>query len=85
MPKHANMTHLLGIAVLCGIGFTMSLFIGGLAFAGLDPLYATQLKIGVLMGSITCGILGSLILARAGRAAAATVSAHPTDAGDSRA
>ena len=85
MPKHANMTHLLGIAVLCGIGFTMSLFIGGLAFAGLDPLYATQLKIGVLMGSITCGILGSLILAKAGRAAAATVSAHPTDAGDSRA
>ncbi len=80
MPKNANMTHLVGVAVLCGIGFTMSLFIGGLAFAGLDPLYATQLKIGVLMGSITCGILGSLILAKAGSASAAS----PADAGDSQ-
>ena len=80
MPKNANMTHLVGVAVLCGIGFTMSLFIGGLAFAGLDPLYATQLKIGVLMGSITCGILGSLILANAGSAS----TASPADAGDSQ-
>ena len=80
MPKNANMTHLVGVAVLCGIGFTMSLFIGGLAFAGLDPLYATQLKIGVLMGSITCGILGSLILAKAGSASAAS----PADAGDNQ-
>lgn len=80
MPKNANMTHLVGVAVLCGIGFTMSLFIGGLAFAGLDPLYATQLKIGVLMGSITCGILGSLILAKAGSASAASSA----DAGDSQ-
>lgn len=80
MPKNANMTHLVGVAVLCGIGFTMSLFIGGLAFAGLDPLYATQLKIGVLMGSITCGILGSLILAKAGSASAAS----PADTRDSQ-
>ncbi len=75
MPKDANMVHLLGVAVLCGIGFTMSLFIGGLAFASADALYMTQLKIGVLMGSITCGVLGSLILIKAsahsGRADAA--------------
>jgi NhaA family Na+:H+ antiporter len=85
MPKNANMTHLVGVAVLCGIGFTMSLFIGGLAFSGLDPLYATQLKIGVLMGSITCGILGSLILAKAGRAAAPVAGVSAADTGDSRA
>ena len=85
MPKNANMTHLVGVAVLCGIGFTMSLFIGGLAFSGLDPLYATQLKIGVLMGSITCGILGSLILAKAGRAAAPVAGVSVADTGDSRA
>jgi NhaA family Na+:H+ antiporter len=38
------------------------LFIGGLAFAGHDPVYTTQLKIGVLSGSVICGLLGTLLL-----------------------
>jgi Na+:H+ antiporter, NhaA family len=67
-PGQANTQQLFGISVLCGIGFTMSLFIGGLAFAGLDAAYATQLKIGVLGGSIVCGILGTWVLVRAARA-----------------
>lgn len=42
----------------------MSLFIGGLAFEGLDPAYETRVKLGVLTGSILAGLLGTLVLWR---------------------
>lgn len=61
-PVGANTIQLLGISILCGIGFTMSLFVGGLAFVGLDPSYALQLKIGVLGGSLVSGVVGTLLL-----------------------
>lgn len=66
-PAGASWTQFFGVCVLCGIGFTMSLFIGGLAFAGLDPSFETRVKLGVLGGSLISGVLGALILARAGR------------------
>lgn len=66
-PAGASWSQFFGVAVLCGIGFTMSLFIGGLAFAGLDAGYETQVKLGVLGGSLLAGVLGALILARARR------------------
>lgn len=65
MPAEATMRQLFGVCVICGIGFTMSLFIGSLAFEGLDPSYETQVKLGVLAGSIVAGALGALILRRA--------------------
>lgn len=61
-PAGANTMQLLGISILCGIGFTMSLFVGGLAFIGLDPSYTLQLKIGVLGGSLISGIVGTVLL-----------------------
>jgi NhaA family Na+:H+ antiporter len=61
-PAGANQMQLLGVSILCGIGFTMSLFVGGLAFVGLDPAYVLQLKLGVLGGSILSGIVGTIIL-----------------------
>ncbi|MGE0062457.1 MAG: Na+/H+ antiporter NhaA [Xanthobacteraceae bacterium] len=64
MPAGASTRQLFGVCVLCGIGFTMSLFIGSLAFEGLDPAYETQVKLGVLAGSIVAGLLGALILQR---------------------
>lgn len=64
-PSEANWTQVLGIALLCGIGFTMSLFIGGLAFAGQDPGYEVRVKLGVLCGSLIAALLGSLVLWRA--------------------
>ena len=63
-PKNANWAQVYGMAVLCGIGFTMSLFIGGLAFAD-APHAMDSVKIGVFAGSILSGLAGWLILRRA--------------------
>lgn len=65
LPAGATRLQFFGVAILCGVGFTMSLFIGSLAFTGADPLYWTQVKIGVLAGSLVSGILGALVLLRA--------------------
>ncbi len=62
-PKNASWTQVYGMAVLCGIGFTMSLFIGGLAFAG-APHATDAVKVGVFAGSILSGVAGWLILRR---------------------
>ena len=63
MPRDATVRQLYGVALLCGIGFTMSLFIGNLAFA--DPLLLDEVKIGVLSGSIVSAVAGYLLLATA--------------------
>ena len=59
-PAGASLGQLYGVAVLCGVGFTMSLFIGGLAFG--DPKLIDETKIGVLVGSLASALLGLLIL-----------------------
>lgn len=61
MPAEAGWRQLLGVALLCGIGFTMSLFIGLLAFAD-SPILQEEVKLGILIGSVTAAILGSLVL-----------------------
>ena len=61
MPMQARWVHLLGVAMLCGIGFTMSLFIGLLAF-GDNAALLDQVKIGILAGSLAAGVLGYLVL-----------------------
>lgn len=66
-PAGASNLQFVGVAALCGIGFTMSLFIGGLAFAGLDGSFETQLKLGVLGGSLLSAVLGVTILLAASR------------------
>ena len=66
-PVGANWGQCFGVAVLCGIGFTMSLFIGGLAFHGLDASYETRVKLGVLAGSLLSALAGTAILLVAAR------------------
>jgi len=63
-PAGASTRQLFGVCVLCGIGFTMSLFIGALAFEGMHISYEAQLKLGVLAGSLIAGLAGTLILRR---------------------
>ncbi len=66
MPMGAGRLQLFGTALLCGIGFTMSLFIGLLAFAG-NPALQEQVKIGILLGSGLAGLLGWTVLRLAKR------------------
>lgn len=61
MPVHAGRAQLLGTALLCGIGFTMSLFIALLAFPA-SPALQAEAKIGILAGSLATGLLGFALL-----------------------
>jgi NhaA family Na+:H+ antiporter len=60
MPRGMNYKQVYGAALLCGVGFTMSLFIGGLAFAGDTAMFDERL--GIIMGSIVSGIAGYIML-----------------------
>ncbi len=70
LPAEAGWGQFFGVCLLCGVGFTMSLFIGALAFAGQDAAYETQLKLGVLCGSLLSGVLGAVMLLRSSAAKA---------------
>jgi len=59
-PTGATWTQILGVGMLAGIGFTMSLFIGMLAFS--EPAHAAQLRLGVLAGSLVSAFAGYLVL-----------------------
>lgn len=60
LPPGASWMQMLGTSLLCGIGFTMSLFISILAFN--EPLLQDEAKIGILLGSLVAGTAGYLIL-----------------------
>lgn len=61
LPKGATWLSLYGIAVLTGVGFTMSLFIGGLAFVGQTPF---DERLGIVLGSLLSGAVGYWVLKR---------------------
>lgn len=64
-PGGATWMQIYGVCLLCGIGFTMSLFIGGLAFT--DPILMAEVKIGVLGGSAFSAVAGYLVLRASSR------------------
>jgi NhaA family Na+:H+ antiporter len=63
MPTGVSWVQIHAMAVICGIGFTMSLFIGGLAFAS-DPHLLDATKVGVIGGSICSAIVGTILMRR---------------------
>ena len=62
LPNQSSWLDLYGVAALCGIGFTMSLFIGSLAFEQGGPDFAVDDRLGILAGSVASAILGYSIL-----------------------
>lgn len=62
LPEGATWLQLYGVSMLCGIGFTMSLFIGSLAFETADPAYFNQVKLGVLIASLLSAVFGAWVI-----------------------
>jgi NhaA family Na+:H+ antiporter len=73
LPEGVSWLSLYGVAVLSGIGFTMSLFIGTLAWE--TSVHAAPIRLGVLAGSLLSGIVGYVLLLAACRATSAELSA----------
>ncbi|MFT4732546.1 MAG: NhaA family Na+:H+ antiporter [Gammaproteobacteria bacterium] len=67
LPDGVSMGQLYGASILCGIGFTMSLFIGTLAFENMSADYLNSVKVGVLAGSILSAILGGIVISRSSK------------------
>jgi Na+:H+ antiporter, NhaA family len=65
-PEGASMRHITGGAAMAGIGFTVSLFIAGLAFE--SGVFADQARMGILVGSIASAVAGGFVLGRGRRA-----------------
>ena len=62
LPRGMSLLSLYGAALLCGIGFTMSLFIGSLAFEETGVNLLVDERLGIIMGSLASGVLGYFIL-----------------------
>ncbi|EOX3296774.1 TPA: Na+/H+ antiporter NhaA [Vibrio cholerae] len=62
LPEGINFKHIFAVSVLCGIGFTMSIFISSLAFGQANEAYDTYARLGILMGSTTSALLGYSLL-----------------------
>lgn len=60
LPENVTIKDVFGLSLLCGIGFTMSLFINGLAFS--DPVLIDSSKLGIFIGSMISAVAGYLIL-----------------------
>jgi NhaA family Na+:H+ antiporter len=64
LPEGASMASLYGVSILCGVGFTMSLFVGSLAFENnpMDTAIVFDERLGIILGSLLSGIVGYLVL-----------------------
>jgi NhaA family Na+:H+ antiporter len=62
LPQGVTLAQVYGVAIICGIGFTMSLFISSLAFDVADPGVAVTDRLGILVGSLLSAVVGYLVL-----------------------
>jgi NhaA family Na+:H+ antiporter len=77
-PSQATWLEVYGVSLLCGVGFTMSLFIGALAFPGtIDSPAQVEVKLGVILGSVLSATIGATVLSiAAGRRRASQAAAN---------
>ncbi len=64
LPEGVNLKHIFAVSVLCGIGFTMSIFISSLAFGEGNVQFDTYARLGILMGSTLAAVFGYTLLSR---------------------
>ena len=62
LPEGVGFRHIFAVSVLCGIGFTMSIFISSLAFTGVSTEFDTYARLGILLGSTTSALVGYTLL-----------------------
>lgn len=62
LPEGITFRHIFAVSILCGIGFTMSIFISSLAFGPMNAEFDTYARLGILMGSTTAAVLGYFLL-----------------------
>jgi NhaA family Na+:H+ antiporter len=62
LPEGVTWLQIYAVSILCGIGFTMSLFVGSLAFEGYSSEYLDSVKIGVLSASLLSACLGAFVI-----------------------
>ncbi|WP_286844405.1 MULTISPECIES: Na+/H+ antiporter NhaA [Sphingobacterium] len=70
MPEGSSFKHILGVGLLAGIGFTMSIFISILSFSDalhIDALHINEAKLSILLTSLLAGILGYMVLSVFGK------------------
>jgi NhaA family Na+:H+ antiporter len=67
LPSGANWGQVFGVSILCGIGFTMSLFVGSLAYDPATSAYAGADRMGILTGSILAALIGYAVMAVSSR------------------
>ena len=65
LPDGIDFKHIFSVSVLCGIGFTMSIFISSLAFTGAAEDFSTYSRLGILLGSTISAVMGYVLLRRA--------------------
>ena len=73
LPAGTTCKQIMAVGVLCGIGFTMSIFIASLAFGNVDPALINWAKLGILIGSVLSAVVGYTLL----RMRTTTEQAHP--------
>ncbi len=61
LPENISFKQIIGVAILSGVGFTMSLFIGGLSFFE-EIVYLNSAKVGIIAGSLASGIVGYIVI-----------------------
>src|SRR5690606_13972554 len=70
LPNGIKFRQIIGVAILAGVGFTMSIFVANLAFTG-NSVFIDSSKVGILIGSVVSGIVGYIILRWNGKEASA--------------